>query len=204
VLPLQQIDLRFGAPTNPSGGTALPQASAGNATLVAPVRVQARDRPAEPWRDVGSHVFYRFDRGASSVTSPALALPLAARYLRIVPDPRSAPLDPAHTRLVVRAALASIVFAAQGRGPFTLLAGAADAPAGALPIATLVPALDDERTRFGRATLGVWRESEDVVRALQSQQRLAAMRPWLLWAVLLAGVAGLGLMVWRLARTPPQ
>ncbi len=187
VLPLQQIDLRFDAP-------------AGTATLVAPARVQARNRAAEPWRDVGGHVFYRFDRGAGHVSSPALVLPLATRYLRIVPDSRAAPLDPAHTRLVAHAALASVVFAAQGRAPFTLLAGAAEAPAGALPITTVVPALDDERARFGSATLGAWRESEDVARALQSQQRLAAMRPWLLWAVLLAGVAGLGIMVWRLAR----
>ena len=34
-------------------------------------------------------------------------------------------------------------------------------------------------------------------------QRLAAWRPWLLWAVLVAGVGGLGFMVWRLARAGP-
>ena len=34
-------------------------------------------------------------------------------------------------------------------------------------------------------------------------QRLAAWRPWLLWAVLVAGVDGLGFMVWRLARAGP-
>lgn len=212
VLPLKQIDMLVGAvaadtvTTRPSGasGAALSSpspANAAGAVFIAPVRVQARDRTTEPWRDVGGHVFYRFARDGSSVTSPAFETPVTARYLRIVPDPRSAALDPAQTRLVVQASLASVVFAAQGRAPFTLLAGAQNAPAGALPITTLVPAPDDERARFGKATLGAWRESEDVVRALQSQQRLAAMRPWLLWAVLLAGVAGLGFMVWRLARS---
>jgi hypothetical protein len=114
---------------------------------------------------------------------------------------------------VVQAELASLVFAAQGRAPFRLLAGAAEAAPGgrqtalpdgldgALPIGTLLPSLEDERPRFGLATLGVWSESEAVAREARSQQRLAAMRPWLLWAVLLAGVAGLAFMVWRLTRT---
>jgi hypothetical protein len=39
-----------------------------------------------------------------------------------------------------------------------------------------------------------------VARAVEQQQRRAALRPWLLWAVLLAGVAGLAFMVWRLTR----
>ena len=34
----------------------------------------------------------------------------------------------------------------------------------------------------------------------QAAERKAALRPWLLWGVLLAGVAGLGAMVWKLAR----
>lgn len=201
-LPLQRIDLRFGAAAGPAATSAAlaPDGAGGGTALIAPVRVQARTRVTDAWRDVGGHVFYRFDRGAGSIASPAFDVQTTARYVRIVPDARAAALDPQHTRLVVQAALASVVFAAQGRTPFTLLAGAADAPAGALPIATLVPMLDAERARFGRAALGAWRESEDVVRKLQSQQRLAALRPWLLWAVLLAGVAGLGFMVWRLSR----
>jgi di/tricarboxylate transporter len=40
-----------------------------------------------------------------------------------------------------------------------------------------------------------------VARRDEAKQREAALRPWLLWAVLVAGVAGLALMVWRLART---
>ena len=88
----------------------------------------------------------------------------------------------------------------QGREPFTLQGGATEAQPSALPIQTLLPLLDEERPRFGQASLGAWSESEEVLRRIQSQQRLAAMRPWLLWAVLLAGVTGLGFMVWRLAR----
>ena len=103
-------------------------------------------------------------------------------------------------RLVVQAQLASLVFATQGNPPYTLWAGADKAAMSALPVATLVPALDDERARFGRATLGEWSEVAAVARAADQQKRLAALRPWLLWTVLLAGVAGLGFMVWRPTR----
>jgi Protein of unknown function (DUF3999) len=186
-LPLVQIDLEFGAQSTP-------------ATRIAPVRMQARSRADEPWRELAPAVFYRIERGSAVSSSPPLALQTTLRYLRIITDERAAPLDAAQARLVVQAQLASLVFAAQGQAPYTLLAGSAKAGTGALPIATLVPALDDERPRFGDATLGAWSESEQVVRQMQSQQRLAALRPWLLWAVLLAGVAGLAFMVWWLAR----
>ena len=185
-LPLVQIELQWAS-----------------GTRVAPVRVQGRNHVDEPWRELAAAVFYRLERGAAVSTSPPLALPTSARYLRVLPDERAAPLDATATRLVVHAALASLVFAAQGQPPFTLLAGAAAAPPGALPAATLVPALDDERPRFGRATLGEWTEVASVARQTDAAERQAALRPWLLWGVLLAGVAGLGFMVWRLARGRP-
>jgi hypothetical protein len=171
-LPLTQLELRWSAGTH-----------------VAPVRVQARDRSDEAWHTVASAVFYRLERGATASMSPPLALHTTARFIRIVPDPRAAALDGAQTELIAQAQLATL-----------LLAGSPRASASALAVDTLVPALADERPRFGQATLGDWSEVEAVVRAERSRQRVAAMRPWLLWAVLLAGVGGLGFMVWRLAR----
>jgi len=182
-LPLVQLDLQW------SSGT-----------RVAPVRLQARNRSDEAWHELASAVFYRLERGATVSTSPPLALDTTARFVRVVPDPRAAALDAAQTQLVVQAQLATLVFAAQGQPPYRLLAGSQQASASALAVGTLVPALDDERPRFGQASLGDWTEVEEVVRQEQARQRLAAMRPWLLWAVLLAGVAGLAFMVWRLVR----
>ena len=182
-LPLVQLDLQWAS-----------------GTRVAPVRFQGRSRIDEPWRELGQAVFYRLERGGAVSSSQPLALQATARYLRVVPDERAAPLDAGETRLVVQAALASLVFAAQGQAPFTLLAGSADAKPGALPATTLVPALEDERPRFGRASLGEWSEVAAVARQAEAEQRQAALRPWLLWAVLLAGVAGLGFMVWRLTQ----
>jgi len=188
VLPLVQVDLQL-AP----------------GTRVAPVRVQGRNHSDEAWRELGASVFYRLERGTEVSTSPPLALRANVRYLRVLPDARAAALDAGLTRLVVQAQLASLVFASQGAAPYALWAGADKAAPSALPLATLVPALDDERPRFGRATLGEWQEVTAVARAAERQQQRAALRPWLLWAVLLAGVAGLGFMVWRLTRpsAPP-
>ena len=182
-LPLVQVDLQL-AP----------------GTRVAPVRLQGRNHADEAWRELGASVFYRLERGSEVSTSPPLALRAHTRYVRLLPDARAAALDASLTKLVVQAQLARLVFAAQGQPPYALWAGAPKASASALPVATLVPALEDERARFGRATLGDWTEVAAVARAADRQTQLAALRPWLLWTVLLAGVAGLGFMVWRLTR----
>ena len=190
VLPVVGIDLQLGP-----------------GHRVSPLRVLGRERADAPWRPLATAVFFRFERGAASSVSAPLALRAEVRQLRLVADPRSPPLDPAVTRLVVRADLAQLVFAQQGRPPYGVQTGAAQ-PAGggggggALPLATLVPRLDEERARFGVATLGGWSEDAGVARRAESDLRLAAWRPALLWGVLLAGVAGLGFMVWRLARAP--
>ncbi len=169
-------------------------------TRVAPVRVQGRVRADEPWRELGSAVFYRIERDGQASRSPPWPLQATVRYLRLWPDERAPALDPASTPLVLQLHLARLLFAAQGTPPYRLLAGAADAAPGALPVATLVPQLDEERPRFGRAELGAWSEDAGVAAQASAAARQAALRPWLLWGVLLAGVSGLGFMVWRLAR----
>ena len=70
----------------------------------------------------------------------------------------------------------------------------------------VVPQLESERPRFGRASLGDFAADADAARAADDAARLARLRPWLLWTVLVVGVAVLGALVWRLARsgrTPP-
>ena len=182
-LPLQKVELRFAS-----------------GTRVAPVRLQGRSAADRPWRDFAQGVFYRLERDGAVIESPALAVHETTRYVRAVPDERAAPLDADSTRLAVQAPLARLVFAAQGQPPYRLLAGSKDAPGGALPAASLVPKLDDERARFGRAEIGAWTEVAAVARKLDAEQRAAQWRPLLLWSVLLAGVVALGVMVWSLVR----
>jgi hypothetical protein len=182
-LPLVQLDLQLAA-----------------GTLVAPVQLEGRRGVDEPWRELTRQVFHHIERDATVSRSPPVQLQATVRYVRVVPDPRTAALDAAATRLAVHARLASVVFAMQGEPPFTLLAGSSDAPPSALPVSTLLPALAGERARFGQATLGAWDEVPAVVRQADAEQRRAQLRPWLLWSVLLVGVGSLGLMVWRLTR----
>ena len=72
---------------------------------------------------------------------------------------------------------------------------------GASARTTLVPQLDEERKRFGHATLGAFGEAPGVALAAEQSEREARLRPWLLWGVLVAGVIRLlPVLVWRLAR----
>ena len=184
-LPLIDVDLRFAA-----------------GTRVAPVRLQGRTRAEDPWRELGSGVFYRIERDGQASDAPALMLPTQARFIRVVPDERAAALDPVQTRLVVHARLASLVFASSGQAPLRLLAGSADAPAGALPVATLVPQFEQERKRFGQARLGAFSRSprgRPRRRARRVARRacdsVCSGRCWC------SASLGLGLLVWRLAKT---
>lgn len=183
VLPLVQLDLRLGS-----------------GTRVLPVRVQARESVDGRWEPVNAAVFYRLEQGAEVSQPPPLDLRRNVRYIRLLPDERAASPPPEALRLVVQVRLASLVFAAQGAGRYELLAGAEHAAVGALPLATLVPDLGRERERFGRASIGPWSEVQAAVDQAQSRATRAALRPWLLWAVLIAGVAGLAWMVWRMVR----
>ncbi|HKX41373.1 MAG TPA: DUF3999 family protein [Burkholderiaceae bacterium] len=176
----------------------------GAGTQIAPVRLQGRNGPDDPWRELGGAVFYRVARTGSVSESPPFALRTEVRFVRVTPDERAAALDAAQTRLRVRAPLAHLVFASQGQPPYRLQVGAADASSSALTLGTLVPSLADERERFGVASAGEWTEIAAAARRDEALQRQKALRPWLLWAVLLAGVAALGFIVWRLARSAPR
>jgi hypothetical protein len=184
VLPAQQIDLDLGV-----------------GTRVAPVRLQMRATADQPWQSLGGAVFYRIERGDTVDRAPALPMTVALRYLRVQPDERAGALDADALRLHVRAQLGSLVFASQGQAPYELHVGSVQASAGALPLRTLVPTLDQERARFGQASLGQWGEVSEAVRREQADARRAQWRPRLLWGVLIAGVLLLGALVWRLART---
>jgi Protein of unknown function (DUF3999) len=175
------------------------QWSSGNRVL--PVRVQVRERSDARWVDLAGTVFYRLEQPGGEVQRPsALALRTTTRYLRLMPDARAGTVRAEELRLVVHAPLASLVFAAQGEAPYALLAGAAKAEAGALPLATVVPDLERQRERLGLASLGAFSEVREAAEQARRDAQRAALRPWLLWSVLIAGVAVLALMVWRLAR----
>jgi hypothetical protein len=183
-LPIGQITLRWDEGTH-----------------VVPARVEGQDHPGKGWWPLSTGVFYQIERNGVVGSSALFSVSRSARYLRVVPDPRAGPLDPKRTRLLVRAHLASVLFAAQGEPPYSLFAGSVAPSTGPLPADSLVPSLEDERPRFGTATLGAWSEDAAAARQAESAGRRAALRLGLLWTVLIVGVAGLAFMVWRLTRS---
>jgi hypothetical protein len=182
-LPLVRLDLQL-----PPG------------TSVAPVRIDGRTANEAAWRALGANVFYRLERDGVVSRSAPVPVNGTARYVRVVPDERAARLNAAGTKLVVDAQLARLVFAAQGQAPYALLTGSSKAAPGALPAMTLVPALEEERVRFGAAVLGEWQEVAAAVQQAQAEARRATLRVVLLWTVLVGGVGALAFMVWRLSR----
>ena len=100
-LPVVEVDLQWSTGTH-----------------VAPLRIQGRNADDEPWREIAPAVFYRLERPEGASVSPAIEAQASQRLLRLLPDERSAALEPAAARLVVQAQLASLVFAAQGKPPF--------------------------------------------------------------------------------------
>lgn len=184
-------------------------------TRVLPAQVQVRERVDERWMPLAGTVFYRLERaaaapassaesGAASAASisesPPLTLHRRVRYVRLLADERAGAPSAEGVQLLAQVQLASVVFAAQGKPPYALLVGAEKAEVGALPLATLVPDAEQERERFGRASLGAFTEVAAAAAQARQDALKAQARPWVLWAVLVAGVGGLGLMVWRLVR----
>jgi hypothetical protein len=92
------------------------------------------------------------------------------------------------------------VFVARGEGPFALAYGNPQATPVALPLATLIPGYErGAELRLPEAKAGAVVQGPPPSRweriVGEAQPRRIA-----LWAVLLAGVATLGVMAWRLSR----
>lgn len=168
---------------------------------VVPLAVQWRQASDQAWSPAAQTVAYRLERPGGAVdVPPALELAGRARQLRLVPDERAGSLIDAVAGVVVEAGQPRLVFVAQGPPPYRLRIGDAQAAGAALAVAQLVPGLEQERGRLGRAVAGALQADVQAQAAEASQRQWARWRPVALWAVLIGGVAGLGAMVWRLAR----
>ncbi|RZL40494.1 MAG: DUF3999 family protein, partial [Rubrivivax sp.] len=167
-------------------------------TWVLPVQVQTRTSPQAAWQTVARSVFYRVDRGdAPADTAPALAMPLSASELRLLP-PRGTALPPAGSlQLGWTVRTARLVWAAQGEPPFSLQVGQAAPEAGPRPLTDVVPDWAREQSRLGRASLGAFTAQAEPAAPALPPRRL------LLWAVLGLGVMALAAVTWRLWRQGP-
>jgi hypothetical protein len=180
---------------------------------VAPLQLLRRAPPGTgrvgaDWLPVAALTAYRLQREGRTLEAPPLALDgQAVREWRLVLDARVRPPAAApEATLWWRAP--QLVFAARGGAPFTLAVGRERAAAVALPLSTLVPAWEPgAEFKLPEATPGAL-----VPQAAASGGWLAALREaapeqrrqWLLWALLTAAVAVLGVLAWRLGRDLKQ
>jgi hypothetical protein len=156
------------------------------------------------WQPVASFTAYRLRRDGQLLEAPAQPLDgSAAREWRVVPDARVSP-PPAPPQATLWWRAPQLVFAARGSAPFTLAVGRDKAPAVALPPATLLPGWEaGAEHRLPQAAVGALvaqsaapRGWTDALREAPPSER----RQWLLWALLVAAVAVLGGLAWRLGK----
>jgi hypothetical protein len=156
-----------------------------------------RNDAREAWRPVARAPFYRFEREGIETQSPPLEIGLAtARYWRVqTTASRVAP------QLEVTWPPRDIVFTARGEGPFTLAFGDAQIRSTALPLESLMPGYERGAERkLPLAKAGQVLRGPPPSRWERWTQ--APPKRIALWAVLVVGVGLLGLMAWRLMKTP--
>lgn len=161
--------------------------------------IYTREKPEDPWRLLATASFYRLQRDGAEIQSPAIEIGRRpARYWLVRLAAGSSPGVTPSVEIGWRGT--SLVFAAQGEGPFHLAFGSAQATPTALRLDQLVPATPTA-LNIATAKLGAVRAGPPPTRW---EQLIGEMNPRriLLWAVLVTGVAALGFMAWRLARQP--
>ena len=173
---------------------ALPGNNAGQWTL------QSRDDEQAPWQTrAGPWIAYSVGHGDADRSAPQiLASTVRDRYWRLS---STTPTD-GIPELGLGYRPEVLVFVAQGRAPFALVAGSARATRADAPLARLVDAL---RTRHGED----WQPADATLGASSPLAGNEALRPapvqhdwkaWLLWAILIGGallVAGFALSLLR-------
>lgn len=175
-----------------------------DANTVAPARFEARLRRDEDWRPVASQTLYRIRQQERELASPALEPGLVrARYWRLRLDPRAGGLGATLPVLQAGWRPQQVVFVARGQGPWQLAWGRRSAPSAQLPLDTLLPGYregDETRLAAARPGSAVDLGGTDVPAPGADDAPPADWKRWLLWGVLLAGVAVLAAMAYSLLR----
>lgn len=174
---------------------------------VAPAELMARDREGDPWRTVANTVLYRLAGEGGEVRSPALAISTTtARQWLLRLNPASGGLGGGSPQMLGGYLPRHLVFVARGAAPFSIAygrqtrAGEKEAPAAALPLASLMPDYKpgaEWRLPEARAGAAV------VVNAAASAPGLVERidtRTLGLWSILLVAVLLLAGMAWRLVK----
>lgn len=161
---------------------------------VAPLELLVRERRDAPWRSLMHTTSYRLTRDGREISSPRLDIRTKnARFWMLRLDPRAGNTGPGMPRLTLGWTPRQLVFVARGDAPFTLAFGRRDAKSAQLPLASLLPGyVAGAETALPSATLGTAR----ALGGKSASTELVTMhwKQWILWSVLLLGVAFLAWM----------
>jgi len=178
---------------------------------VAQVQLLSRAKSDAPWRPVTRGTAYRLRRDGTEVTSPEMAIgENSDRYWLLKVDQRGGGLGAGAPKLALGWIASEIVWVARGTPPFTLAYGSRDAKPSAYTIESIVPGY----RRDGELEANVASAEQDksmtvktaeadapaVLAGARALEERIDVKRWALWVSLLAGVAFLGWMAWRLSR----
>jgi len=174
----------------------------GEKNTVANFQVLARDKPGGDWVPVGTSVFYRLVRDGVEIESGPLEIGRhAAREWMVRVDPQSGGIGSVAPTLEARWRHAEVVFVARGDAPFRLAFGDPEAKPGWTAVSTLVPGYKrGDEMKIAEAKLGTVENGAVRGSNLPAWAAELGPRKLTLWAILLAAVAVLGFMAWRLSR----
>ncbi len=175
---------------------------------LAPISVFARtlDATSTPWIRIGGLTAFRLRQGDETLRNDDIDMRSAQRLRVFRIESATALTEAPHLSLGYRPD--SLVFLAEGSGPYVLAAGSAEARHAEYPIE---PALASLRASLGKdwqppvAKLGAGQTSGGD-NAMRAPPAPVPWRRWLLWGILVGGallIAGLALSLLRGAK-PPQ
>jgi len=184
----------------------LPQAN-----TVVQVQLFSRSRTDREWRTVTRATVYRLRRDGVEITSPDLSIGEdPERYWLLRVDQRGGGLGSGDPKLLFGWIAHEIVWVARGNPPFTLAYGSRDAKPSAYAIEAIVPGYRGDAdlgaktaSAGGNASMpakAVAGESPAPLGGSNALEERIDVKRWLLWGSLLAGVALLGWMAWRLSK----
>jgi len=177
---------------------------------VVQIQLFSRARIDRDWRAVTRATVYRLRRDGVEITSPDLQIGEdPERYWLLRVDQKGGGLGAGDPKLVLGWVAREIVWVARGNPPFTLGYGSRDAKPSAYPIESVVPGYRRDAD-LGAKTASAGGDASMPAKAVAGEsptplggsvgEEPVDVKRWLLWGSLLAGVALLGWMAWRLVR----
>ncbi|MGD8931109.1 MAG: DUF3999 domain-containing protein [Chromatiales bacterium] len=169
-----------------------------------PVTLQSRIDPKQKWQPLSRGLLYRVDQQNEVLLQHELDLPDWSRFkeLKLTVDPRGGGLGGQLPALQFGLRGTELVFLARGEQPYTLAVGKPDVQSAQLPLATLMPGMQDQNIDGLPQVKLIWTDAETMT--MSPATATPSHWDWKrigLWVVLLLGVGLLVLMAWSLLRS---